>query len=222
MKSTIVSAQDWEKARQELLVKEKEHTRLGDELAASRRRMPWLKVDKQYEFDGPDGKTDLLGLFQGRRQLIVYRAFFEPGVHGWPEQACIGCSLTLDHAPNPVHLNGRDTTLAYVSKAPQQDIARLTAKFDLRTPPWYTILGDFDTDFGVGEWHGTNVFFREGEQVYRTYFVDGRGDEPTVSLFRYLDLTVLGRQEDWEDSPEGWPQDPASSWWHWRDEYPTS
>src|SRR5207244_5458301 len=88
----IVSPEEWEAARQQLLVKEKELTRARDVLAAERRRMPWLAVEKEYEFDGPNGKASLLDLFDGRRQLIVYRAFFEPGVHGWLEHACIGCS----------------------------------------------------------------------------------------------------------------------------------
>src|SRR4029434_9271634 len=92
----IVSQQEWEAARQRLLVKEKALTRSRDALAAERRRMPWLAVDKKYEFDGPQGKVSLLDLFEGRRQLIVYRAFFEPGVFGWPEHACRGCSFVAD------------------------------------------------------------------------------------------------------------------------------
>ena len=125
----IVSQQEWEAARQQLLVKEKAFTRSRDALAAERRRMPWLAVDKKYEFDGPKGKVSLLDLFEGRRQLIVYRAFFEPGVFGWPEHACRGCSLGADQVADLTHLNARDTTLAYASRAPQADIARL--KFSL-------------------------------------------------------------------------------------------
>src|SRR5438552_13040327 len=121
----IVSPQEWEAARQQLLVKEKELTRARDALAAERRRMPWLAVEKKYEFDGPAGKASLVDLFEGRRQLIVYRAFFEPGVHGWPEHACIGCSLGADQVSHLAHLNARDTTLAWASRAPQPDIARL-------------------------------------------------------------------------------------------------
>src|SRR4029077_19291418 len=121
----VVSPTEWEAARQQLLVKEKELTRARDALAAERRRMPWLAVEKQYEFDGPKGKVSLLDLFDGRRQLIIYRAFFEPGVHGWPEHACIGCSMIADHVAHPAHLNARDTTLAFASRAPQADIARL-------------------------------------------------------------------------------------------------
>src|SRR5438445_13098386 len=114
----IVSAQEWEAARQQLLVKEKELTRARDALAAERRRMPWLAVKKEYEFDGPNGKASLLDLFDGRRQHTGYRAFFEPGVSGWPEHACIGCSMVADQVAHVAHLNARDTTLVFVSRAP--------------------------------------------------------------------------------------------------------
>src|SRR5216684_1802852 len=121
----VVSPQEWQVARQQLLVKEKALTRSRDALAAERRRMPWMAVEKKYEFDGPKGKISLLDLFEGRRQLIVYRAFFEPGVFGWPEHACRGCSLGADQVAHLAHLNARDTTLAYASRAPQKDIGRL-------------------------------------------------------------------------------------------------
>src|SRR5436309_4126763 len=114
----IVSQQEWEAARQQLLVKEKAFTPSRDALAAERRRMPWMAVEKKYEFDGPKGKVSLLDLFEGRRQLIVYRAFFEPGVFGWPEHACRGCSLGADQVAHLDHLNVRDHTLAYVSREP--------------------------------------------------------------------------------------------------------
>src|SRR5246127_3222949 len=134
----IVSAQEWEAARQQLLVKEKELTRARDAMAAKRRRMPWLAVEKQYVFDGPKGKAGLLDLFDGRPQLIVYRAFFEPGVFGWPDHACRGCSLGADQVAHLAHLNARDTTLAYASRAPQVDIARLKTRMGWEMP-WYTI-----------------------------------------------------------------------------------
>ena len=134
----IVSQQEWEAARQQLLVKEKAFTRSRDALAAERRRMPWMAVEKKYEFDGPKGKVSLLDLFEGRRQLIVYRAFFEPGVFGWPDHACRGCSLGADQVSHLAHLNARDTTLAWASRAPQADIARLKTRMGWEMP-WYTM-----------------------------------------------------------------------------------
>ena len=171
----IVSAQDWEAARQQLLVKEKELTRARDALAAERRRMPWQAVDKNYEFDGPTGTASLLDLFDGRRQLIVYRAFFEPGVFGWPDHACVGCSMMADQVAHLAHLNARDTTLAFASRAPQADIGRVKERMGWEMP-WYTITDDFDRDFGVDEWHGTNAFIRDGDRVVRTYVIDSRGE----------------------------------------------
>src|SRR5262245_56199437 len=120
--SPVVSAPEWEAALQEMLEKEKELTRARDELAAQRRRMPWLAVEKEYVFDGPDGRASLLDLFEGRRQLLVYRAFVEPGVHGWPDHGCVGCSLMADHVGDLSHLNARDTMLVYASRAMQSDI----------------------------------------------------------------------------------------------------
>jgi predicted dithiol-disulfide oxidoreductase (DUF899 family) len=215
----IVSPQQWEEARQQLLVKEKELTRARDAMAAARRRMPWLAVEKAYAFEGPAGKVSLPDLFEGRRQLIVYRAFFEPGVFGWPDHACRGCSLGADQVAHLAHLNARDTTLAYASRAPQPDIARLKTRMGWQMP-WYTITDSFDADFGVNEWHGTNVFFRDGDnRIFRTYFINNRGDEALGSLWSYLDITPLGRQEEWEDSPEGYPQTPPYKWWNWHDQY---
>ena len=128
----IVSAQEWDAARQELLVEEKRLTRARDALAARRRRMPWMAVEKEYRFDGPDGPVSLLDLFEGRRQLIVYRAFYAPDVTtypqgggAYPERACVGCSFLADQVAHPAHLNARDTTLAFVSRAPQAEIQGL-------------------------------------------------------------------------------------------------
>jgi predicted dithiol-disulfide oxidoreductase (DUF899 family) len=189
-----VSAKEWAAAHADLLVKEKALTHTRDAMAAARRRMPWMAVDKDYVFDGPRGKVSLLDLFEGRRQLIVYRAFFEPGVHGWPEHACIGCSLGADQVSNLGHLHARDTTLAYASRAPQADIARLKARMGWEMP-WYTITDSFDIDFGVNEWHGHNAFIRDGERIYRTYFINSRGDEAMGTVWSYLDMTALGRRK---------------------------
>ena len=214
----IVSSQEWAAAHGQMLVKEKALTRARDALAAERRRMPWMAVEKAYVFDGPNGKAGLLDLFEGRRQLIIYRAFFEPGVHGWPERACVGCSMVADQVSHLAHLHARDTTLAYVSRAPQADIARLKAEMGW-TMPWYTITDSFDTDFGVNEWHGHNAFIRDGERVFRTYLINGRGDEAIGTVWSYLDMTALGRQEAWEDSPKGYPQNRPYKWWNWHDRY---
>jgi predicted dithiol-disulfide oxidoreductase (DUF899 family) len=216
--SEIVTPEEWEAARQRLLVKEKELTRARDALVARRRRMPWLPVEKPYAFEGPDGPASLLDLFAGRRQLIVYRAFLEPGVHGWPDHACPGCSMVADQVAHLAHLNARDTTLVFASRAPQADIVRVKDRMGW-TMPWYTMTDGFDLDFGVDEWHGTNAFVRDGDRVFRTYFINARGDEALGSTWSYLDMTAFGRQEEWEDSPDGHPQGPAYAWWRWHDEY---
>ncbi len=215
---TIVSPQEWEAARMQLLVKEKVVTRARDALAAERRRMPWMAVDQAYAFDGPEGRVGLLDLFEGRRQLVVYRAFFEPGVFGWPDHACRGCSLGADQVSHLAHLHARDTALVYASRAPQEDIQRLKARMGWDMP-WYTITDGFDADFGVNEWHGHNAFDRDGDRVFRTYFINNRGDEAMGSVWSYLDLTAFGRQETWEDSPDGYPQTPTYKWWNWHDNY---
>jgi predicted dithiol-disulfide oxidoreductase (DUF899 family) len=219
----VVSPQEWSDARAKLLVKEKELTRARDALAAERRRMPRMAVEKDYEFDGPDGPASLVDLFAGRRQLIVYRFFFEPGVDGWPEKGCFGCSLVADQVAHPAHLNARDTTLAFVSRGDQENIQRLKARMGWELIPWYSLTDEFDADFGVGEWHGTNAFYRDDDdQVFRTYFIDARGDEVMGGTWAYLDITALGRQEEWEDSPEGYPQTPPYRWWRRHDEYDVS
>ena len=223
----IVSPEEWKAAREKLLVKEKEHTRAGDALAAERRRMPWMAVDKEYSFVGPDGPASLADLFEGRRQLIVYRAFYGPEVtttapgEKFPERACIGCSFVADQVAHPAHLSGRDTSLAFVSRAPQAEIQGLQERHGWQHIPWYEIPDDseFDTDFDVREWHGTNAFIRHDGAIYRTYMIDGRGDEKMGNTWNYLDMTALGRQEKWEDSPEGWPQTEPYGWWSYNDAY---
>jgi predicted dithiol-disulfide oxidoreductase (DUF899 family) len=214
----IVSPEVWEAARLEMLVKEKAFTRARDKLAAERRLMPWMPVEKAYEFEGPTGKASLADLFGGRRQLIVYRAFFEPGVAGWPDYACRGCSFGADQVSHLAHLNARDTTLIWASRAAQADIVRLKERMGWEMP-WYTIPDNFDIDFGVDQWHGHNMFFRDEDKVFRTYFINSRGDEAMGSTWSYLDATPLGRQEIGEDSPEGYPQTPPYKWWNWHDQY---
>ena len=221
----IVSSEQWMAARQNLLVKEKELTRARDALAAQRRRMPWMAVERDYRFEGPNGPASLLDVFEGRRQLIVYRFFYGPEVTtyaaaggSYPERACEGCSFIADQVAHPAHLNARDTTLAFVSRAPQAEIHGLKERMGWDIP-WYTLTDDFDADFDVDEWHGTNAFIREGDRIFRTYLIEARGDEAMGSTWSYLDITALGRQEEWEDSPEGHPQTPPYQWWNYHDAY---
>jgi predicted dithiol-disulfide oxidoreductase (DUF899 family) len=214
----IVSPEEWEAARAALLVKEKEVTRARDALAAARRRMPMVLVEKAYRFEGPDGPATLLDLFDGRRQLVLYRFFMDPGMSSYPERGCKGCSLGADQLGNLAHLRARDTNYVAVSRGAQEHLQRYRERMGW-TFPWYTTLDDFSEDFGVGEWHGTNVFLRDDEdRIYRTYFVADRGDEHG-DLWTFLDLTPYGRQEEWEDSPEGWPQTPPYQWWRYHDQY---
>jgi len=211
-------ATEWETARQELLVKEKELTHARDALAAERRRLPMVPVEKEYLFEGPEGEASLLDLFEGRKQLIVYRFFFGPGVTNWPEAGCGGCSMFVDNLGHLAHLNARDTTLVVASAAPLADIERWKKRMGW-TLPWVSTGDDFSKDFGVEDYFGLNVFFREGDDVFRTYFTGGRAAEAIGNVWSLLDLTPLGRQEEWEDSPEGYPQDPPYSWWELHDEY---
>ncbi len=173
----LVSPQEWEAARERLLVKEKAETRARDALAAERRRMPWMAVETAYAFEGPAGKASLLDLFDGRRQLIVYRAFFEPGVFGWPDHACRGCSMVADQVAHLAHLNARDTTLVFVSRAPQADIARLKAQMGwegYRGSPSRTASTPISASAsGTARTYSTAT----GDRVFRTYFINNRGDE---------------------------------------------
>jgi predicted dithiol-disulfide oxidoreductase (DUF899 family) len=179
-----------------------------------------MAVEHDYRFEGPSGSVSLGDLFEGRHQLIVYRYFYEPGVTGWPEKGCYGCSLVADQAAHPAHLHARDTTLAFVSRAPQANIERWRARMGWELIPWYTLTDDFDADFGVADCHGTNAFFRDDDdRNFRAYFVNARGDEAMGGTWSYLDITALGRQEEWEDSPAGYPQTPPYTWWRRHDEY---
>jgi predicted dithiol-disulfide oxidoreductase (DUF899 family) len=227
MDPTIVSPAEWRAALEKLLVKEKEVTRAHDALAAARRRLPWMAVDKEYWFEGPAGRVSLADLFEGRRQLIVYRAFFAPDITtmaeggSYPERACVGCSLVADQVAHPAHLNARNTTLVFASRAPQADIQYLKNRNGWEHIPWVTLTDDFDKDFDVDEWHGTNAFIREGDGIFRTYLINSRGDEQMGGTWNYLDITALGRQEEWEDSPEDYPQTPPYQWWNYHDAYVT-
>ena len=219
----VVSQAEWLAASKQVLAKEKQLTRQHDQLAAERRRMPMVKIDKPYVFDGSAGTVSLLDLFEGRRQLIVYHFMFAPGVGGWPTAGCPGCSLVVDQIAHLAHLHARDTSFVLVSRAPRSRIQTYQKRMGW-TIPWYSSSeSDFNDDFGVttpkGETFGLSVFLRDGDNVYRTYFTNGRGVEALGSVWTLLDLTPYGRQEEWEDSPEGWPQTPPYEWWRRHDEY---
>ncbi|MBM6405607.1 DUF899 domain-containing protein [Phycicoccus sp. CSK15P-2] len=207
----VITRTEWVAERQELLDLEKEATRLRDEVSARRREMGVVRVEKDYRFVGPDGETTLLGLFEGRRQLIVRHFMFQPE---WSE-GCIGCSMQADSVGHLAHMNARDTTFVMTSRAEQD---RLTAFADRMgwDIPWFTTVGDvFNRDYGVttdeGDIPGVSVFIRDGEDVYYTYSVFDRGGDIFKNFYNYLDLTPMGRQEEQLDHP--W------DWWRHHDRY---
>lgn len=212
----IVSRDDWNAAREALLAQEKELTRAHDRLAAERRRQPWEKVEKDYVFIAPSGKARLGDLFDGRRQLIVYHHMLKPG----DPAPCAGCGMVGDQIPHLAHLNARDTSLVFVSRAPLDEIEAFRARMGWRMP-WVETTDDFGADFDVPKYFGLNVFIRDGGDIFRTYFTKGRGVETLGTAWTLLDLTPLGRQETWEDAPDGAPQKPAHQWLRLHDEYGT-
>ena len=219
----IVDKAEWQKARDALLVKEKAATRARDALAAERRRLPMVKIEKQYVFQGPKGKLSLLDLFEGRRQLLLYHFMFAPPVPGWPDAGCVGCSMVTDQFGHPAHLYARDTSFCLVSVAPLKNIEKYKQRMGWILLPWYSSEGtDFNKDFGLttdkSENYGLSVFIHDDKDVYHTYFTDGRGVEG-LNVWTFFDLTPLGRQEEWEDSPAGVPQTKPFVWWRRHDEY---
>jgi predicted dithiol-disulfide oxidoreductase (DUF899 family) len=200
----IVSRDEWNTARAALLIKEKEATRARDRLNAERRRLPMVKMEKEYNFEGPDGRASLFSLFDGRRQLIVYHFMFDPS---W-DDGCPSCTNLVDNIPfRLARINRRDTTLVLVSRAPHAKLEAYKARMKW-TVPWYSSFGsEFNYDFGVssdeGETPGLSVFLRLGDQILHAYSTTGRGVDILLGTYNYLDLTPLGRQEDWEERPEG-------------------
>jgi predicted dithiol-disulfide oxidoreductase (DUF899 family) len=218
----IVDRAEWQKARNALLVKEKKATRERDALAAERRRLPMVKIDKKYVFTGSKGKMSLLDLFEGRRQLILYHFMFAPSVPGWPDAGCDGCSMVTDQFGHLAHLHARETSFCLVSLAPLKNIEKFKKRMGW-TYPWYSSEGtDFNKDLGLttdkGENYGLSVFIHDDKDVYRTYHTDGRGVEG-LNIWTFLDLTPLGRLEEWEDSPAGGPRTKPFVWWRRHDEY---
>lgn len=230
----IVSRQQWLKARKKLLAHEKELTRQYDRVNAERRRLPMVRIEKNYLFEGPGGEQSLLDLFEGRRQLVIYHFMFDPS---W-EKGCPGCTAYANALGDLSMLSKCNTTFAMVSRAP---LTRLEACKERQGWPftWVSSLGsDFNYDFHVtnnekvapieynyrskaeleanqvpnavvGEEHGLSVFFRIGEDVFHTYSAYARGTEALTNSRALLDMTPYGRQQDFEDSPPGWPQNPT-------------
>jgi predicted dithiol-disulfide oxidoreductase (DUF899 family) len=215
----VVSRAEWLAASEALLVKEKAATRARDALNAERRTLPMVRIEKDYVFQGPDGKASLLDLFEGRPQLIIYHFMFDPT---WDE-GCTGCSMMVDNMGHHAHLNARGVSRVAVSLAPLSKIMAYKKRMGW-TLPWYSSHGtDFNRDFGVttdaGEMFGLSVFLREGRDIFQTYFTRLRAAEYLGSNFSYLDLTPFGRQERWENSPPGRSQTPPYEWWRRHDEY---
>jgi len=231
----IASQEDWLAKRKQLLEHEKAATREMDRVSAERRRLPMVRIEKDYQFDSPAGVKSLLDLFEGRKQLIVYHFMFDPE---W-ETGCMGCTGLVDALGDISMLAERNTTYALVSRAP---LAKLEAYRKVRgwSIPWYSSFGsDFNYDLDVthdervapiqynyegkeallkrrgadadlkGEDHGLSVFFALDDKVFHTYSSYARGCEGLTDSYRLLDVTPYGRQEDWEDSPTGWPQRPT-------------
>ncbi len=210
----IVTEEEWQRSHEALLAKEKEATRASDALAAERRRQPMMEVSADYEFEGPEGRRTLAELFDGRRQLIVYHFWFPPD--GTP---CGGCTMFTDQVSELTHLNARDTSFALVSRAPQPQIEAYKERMGW-TIPWYTVVGEgFQEACGTTEYFALDIFLRDGDRVFLTYATTSRGVEALGSVWTFLDLTPLGRQEKWEDTPPGRPQGPAYKWWRRHDEY---
>ncbi len=218
---TVVSDSEWKAALSELLVDEKRHTRAGDALAAKRRRLPMVRVDPSHRLSGEHADVQLIDLFEGRRQLVVYHFMFGAD---W-DAGCDGCSWVTDAMSHPAHLHARDVSLALVSRAPVQKIQDYRRRMGWHVP-WYSASNsEFNEAMGATidgvEHGGLSVFLRDGDEVYRTYYTTGRGIEHLGSHWTFLDLTPFGRQETWEDSPPGWPQTPPYQWQRRHDEYET-
>ncbi len=213
----IVSEQEWQESHKALTAKEKEATRASDALAAERRRQPMTEFSAGYEFEGPDGVVTLGDLFEGRTQLIVYSFWFAPD--GEP---CNGCSMIADQVGDLAHLNARDTTFAMISRASQPEIEAYKRRMGWSLP-WFTVIGEeFQQRCGTSEYQGAHVFLRDGDRVFLTYATHSRGVEALGTVWSFLDRTPLGRQEEWEDTPEGRPQSAPYGWWRKHDEYEVS
>ncbi|MET0865984.1 MAG: DUF899 family protein, partial [Nakamurella sp.] len=220
-KPPIVSAAEWEKALSSLTEQEESVAAELDKLVAARKRMPMVRVDGDYRFDGPNGEVSLLELFEGRHQLILYRFFFEEGVDGWPDAGCAGCSSWADGVADLNLLHARDITFAMASPASQSQLRSYAARMGWTDLPWYTIKTDsFTADFGAIEWFALNIFLRDGDEIYRTYFLqNGTMVSHIGSVSSLVSLTPYGNQVEGEQTPDGWPQEAFSFWMRRHDEF---
>jgi len=217
----VVSHREWEAALAALTEREEAVAQQLLELAAARKRMPMERIERDYEFVGPAGRRSLRDVFDGRTQLILYRFFFEEGVDGWPHAGCPGCSSVADGIPDLGLVHARDITFALVSPAPQENLRRYAERMGWTDIPWYTICTEsFSADFGVEEWFALNMFLRDGDDVYRTYFLQhGPMVQSIGSVWSLSSLTPYGGQTEDEDVPDGWPQAPRSFWFRRHDEF---
>ncbi len=206
----IVTREEWERARAELLVREKAHTHAGDELAAARRRLPMTPID-QVTVVGPNGSSPLHDVFESRRMLIVYFFMWKKGAPH--HKQCEGCthSQTAMNAQVRVYLAERDVTYAVFSRGPLDEIVAYR-DFMGWTTPWYS-TADSGVALATRDGGDLRCYVKAGDQVFQTYETKWRGIEAMLPTLQLLDLTLYGRQETWEDSPAGWPQNKAGSWW---------
>lgn len=211
----IVSQDEWLKEHEKFLEKEKKLMKESDKLNAERRRLPMETFNKEYIFEGPNGKVTMLDLFEGRRQLLLYNFMLQPGqING-----CDGCSMVVDNLPHLSHLNARNTTLALLSPAPLHEIEAYKKRMGWNVP-WYSSFGtNFNEDTGVNKNFRMTVFIHDDEKIYRTYFTTDRGVETLGTVWALLDITPLGRQEKWENTPQGRTQTEPFQWWRRHDEY---
>jgi len=206
----VVDQATWLAARDELLVREKAHTRAGDALAAERRRLPMVELDGTTQVTGPDGPVPFVDLFQGRDELLVYKHMWHDGA---PHQGqCEGCTVSAWHLRDAVYLNARGVSFAILTTGPWDEVAPYV-DFMGYTQPWYSVRG-LDEPIG-GEMGLLACFLRDGDRVYLTYDSTGRGTEVASSSFGLLDLTPYGRGEAWQDNPDGWPEGNGPCW-YWR------
>ncbi|GAA4577028.1 DUF899 domain-containing protein [Planotetraspora kaengkrachanensis] len=206
----IVDLATWQAARDDLLIREKAHTRQGDALAAARRRLPMVEFDGTVEIVGPDGPVPFLDLFQGREELVVYKHMWHDGA---PHQGqCEGCTTAAWHLKDAVYLNARGVSFAILTTGRWDEVASFV-EFMGYTQPWYSVRG---VEAPVGDSMGSvTCFLRDGDRVFLTYSTTGRGNEPVNGTFALLDMTPYGRGEAWEDKPEGRPEG-GHPCWYWR------